>query len=143
MPIVYRIRHTTIATMLVLGALVSAPAPAAGNTWYRYDQAAFERAKAAGQTVVLVFHAWWCPICRAQMASLRPLLAEPEFAGVAGFIVDFDSAADLEKALGVTRPATLIVYRGTAEVIRGMGFTNTANLRNLIRQGLAAAPPRP
>jgi len=142
MPFVHRIRHAAIVAMLV-GALWSARAQAAGNAWYRYDQAAFERAKAAGQTVVLVFHAPWCLICRAQMASLRPLLAEPEFAGVVGFIADFDSAAALEAALGVTRPATLIVYKGTAEVVRGMGVTDAATLRALVREGLGAAPPRP
>src|SRR5262245_56329800 len=141
MPIVRGIRHASIATVLVLGALVPARAPAAGNTWYRYDQAAFERAKAAGQTVVLVFHAPWCLICRAQMASLRPLLAEPEFADVVGFIVDYDSADALERTLGVTRPATLIVYKGMAEVVRGMGVTDAATLRALLREGLGARAP--
>jgi thiol-disulfide isomerase/thioredoxin len=142
MPIVHRMRHAVIAMVLVLGALVPARVPAADNTWYRYDQAAFERAKADGQTVVLVFHAPWCPICRAQMASLRPLLADPEFAGLAGFIVDYDSAAALRGALGVTRPATLIVYKGMTEVVRGMGLTDAA-VRALVREGLGGGAPRP
>ena len=143
MPIVHRMRHAAIATVLVIGAFVPARAAAADNTWYRYDQAAVERAKAAGQTVVLVFHAPWCPICRAQMATLRPLLADPEFAGVAGFIVDFDSAEALRGTLGVKNPATLIVYEGKAEVVRGTGVTDAATLRGLVREGLGARAPSP
>src|SRR5271170_627235 len=47
-----------------------------------FNQGQFDSAKAAGQPVAVVFHADWCPTCRAQAPLLKDLAQQPEFAPV-------------------------------------------------------------
>jgi thiol-disulfide isomerase/thioredoxin len=130
------VRHAVLGAALALGAILVSTLPAAEHGWESFDQTSFDRAKAAGKTVVLDCHAPWCPICKAQQASLAHLLAQPEFAGVVGFVIDYDSATQVRGALHITRPSTLVVYKGMVEVGRSTGATDEATVRALIRAGL-------
>lgn len=130
------LRHAVLVAALALSAILGSRLPAADHAWEPFDQKSFDQAKAAGKTVVLDCHAPWCPICKVQQAILAPLLAEREFAGVVGFIIDYDSATEVRGALGITRPSTLVVYKGMAEVGRSTGVTDEAAVRALIRGAL-------
>lgn len=52
--------------MLVLtGIALVAAAPALARDPVKWDEAAFEAAKAAGKPILLEIHAVWCPTCKA------------------------------------------------------------------------------
>ena len=117
------------AAILLLSTLVSA------GDWQAYDKAALEVANKEGKTVVLDFHADWCPTCRKQQSVLEKILKEKEFANVRGFTVDYDRASDLKKEYRVQKQSTLIVLKNGKEVARSMGLTNKAEIQDFIRKG--------
>jgi len=124
------------AVALVLTAVLAPPLAATGQAWEPFAQQAFDREMAAGKTIVLDCHASWCPICKAQRAILEPMLGEPEFAAVVGFIIDYDNASDAKREFDISKPSTLIVFRGTREVGRSTGVTDGKALRAFVRKGL-------
>lgn len=83
-------------------AATSDAAPGAYVSWADYDA---DRGSHAGNTVVLFFHASWCPDCRATEEALD---AEGVPAGLTVVKVDFDTATDLRRAYGVTVQHTFV-----------------------------------
>ena len=70
----------------------------------RFNQADYDRAVAANETIVLMFHANWCPLCQAEEPDARAAfdqLAAEGVDGVVGFRVHFDDEDETpeEKAL--------------------------------------------
>jgi thiol-disulfide isomerase/thioredoxin len=74
-----------IATFAAALTLLSAIAPAAEIP---INQTQFAAARAAGKPVAVVFHADWCPTCRAQAAVLSHLAQSPEFKSVTLYIAE-------------------------------------------------------
>ena len=101
-----------------------------------FNQGQFDSAKAAGQPVVLVFHADWCPTCRAQAPLLKDLAQKPEFAPVTLYIANYDTEKSLKKYLGVTKQSTIVVFKGGKEAARSTGDTQESSLASLLRQAL-------
>ena len=101
-----------------------------------FDQAQFAAAEAAGRPVAVVFHADWCPTCRAQSPVLKTLSQEPEFQAVTVFIADFDTATDLKKSLRVVRQSTIVVFKHGKESARSTGATQRDDLAALLRSAL-------
>ncbi|MBI5240373.1 MAG: thioredoxin family protein [Elusimicrobia bacterium] len=126
----------TAGTTLLAGFFLALALPAAAGEWMSFDADAFAEAKQAGKVVVLDFHADWCPTCRQQKAALGTLLKRPRFAGVVGFVVDFDRSDALASRLGVANLSTVIVYRGGREVARSTGVTEPARLKALLEKAL-------
>lgn len=96
-----------------------------------YDAAAYESALRSGAPVAVVFHASWCPTCRAQAPVLQQLSREPRYKGLTLFIADFDTEMALRQKLRVTKQSTLVVFKNGREVNRSTGETQ--------REGLDAA----
>lgn len=82
-----------------------------------YNEAAAQKAIAAGGPVVLEVYASWCPICQAQASTIDSLKNEPAYRNIAFFRVDFDAQKDAVNRLHSPR-STLIVYRGGKEIAR-------------------------
>jgi thiol-disulfide isomerase/thioredoxin len=101
-----------------------------------YSAAELNRAQQAGETVVLDFHAPWCPVCRKQEKVLKPLANESEFARVTVLSADFDSEKELRKEYGVQMQGTLIVFRGSKEIARQTGVTGADQIKMLVRKGI-------
>ena len=101
--------------ILAFAALGPAASHAAGT---RYDKAAFDRAVASGQPVVLHVSAPWCPTCKAQTPVVDALLKEPRMKAVRLFVADFDTQKALKKALHVEQQSTFVVFKGGREVAR-------------------------
>jgi thioredoxin 1 len=101
-----------------------------------FVQGQFDAAKAAGQPVAVVFHADWCPTCRAQAPLLKDLTQQPEFAPVTLYIANYDTEKSLKKSLGVTKQSTIVVFKGGKEAARSTGDTQESSLANLLRQAL-------
>src|SRR5580698_4997706 len=83
-----------------------------------FNQAQFDAARAAGQPVAVVFHADWCPTCRAQAPVLKDLAQTPELKSVTLYVANFDTEKSLKKSLGVTQQSTVVVFKNGKEIAR-------------------------
>src|SRR5262245_55302117 len=88
-----------------------------------FDQAAFDKAVAAGGPVIVQFHADWCPTCKQQAPIVQQVLAEPMMNGVQFFVADYDNEKALKKQLRVSTQSTFVVFKGGKEVARSTGQT--------------------
>ena len=120
---------------LAVAFVLSAGSALAGEI-QPYKAAAFEEAKAAGKTVLLDFHADWCPVCRKQGPVIESLVQEGKFKVIVAFQVNYDDETALKKQLKVTSQSTLIVFKGGKEVSRATGVVDKTDIRALIEKGL-------
>ncbi|MGO8974707.1 MAG: thioredoxin family protein [Steroidobacteraceae bacterium] len=102
-----------------------------------FNQAQFDAARAAGTPVAVVFHADWCPTCRAQAPVLKGLTETPEFKSLTLYIANFDTENALKKSLGVTKQSTIVVFRNGREAARSTGDTQQDNLAALLRHAIS------
>ena len=102
-----------------------------------FNQAKFDAAKAAGKPIAVVFHADWCPTCRAQAPLLKDLSEKPEFSSVTLYIANYDAEKTLKMSLGVTQQSTLVVFKQGREVGRSTGDTNEGSLAALLRRSIS------
>ena len=99
------------------------------------DHPRWHRAR-ADRPILVDVTASWCPTCRAQKPILARLLAEPRFAEIAAFEVDYDRQKDIVRRFEVRMQSTLIVFRGRDELGRSVGDTNPASIRSLLEMTL-------
>jgi thiol-disulfide isomerase/thioredoxin len=114
--------------------LLAAPAMCAEVA---FDQAQFDSLRAAGKPLAVVFHADWCPTCRAQAPVLEKLANSPEFAGVTVFVANFDTEKALKRSLGVTQQSTVVVFKGGKESARSTGESQADALTALLRHAVS------
>lgn len=103
-----------------------------GATVQPYRQSAFEAAQKSGEPILVFVEASWCPTCAKERPILQQLYAEPEFAKLRVFDVDFDKSKPLLRKLGVQMQSTLIVYHGDKETGRITGATDPAVIKRLL-----------
>ena len=126
---------TSIARCAGAAALALA-ALAASAKEVPFTQAAFDKAVAAGQPVVVDVQASWCPTCKAQRPIVESLLHEPRMKNVTLFSADFDTEAALKKQLRVSQQSTFVVFKGGKEVGRSTGDTNRDSIAALFAKSL-------
>jgi thioredoxin 1 len=97
-----------------------------------YSAAGLEKLQTDGATVLVDFHAPWCPTCRAQDKSLSELSTAGELKGIQVVRVDYDKEKELKKSLGVTKQSTLILFKGKKEIARVRGDSKVDALRAFI-----------
>jgi thioredoxin 1 len=102
-----------------------------------FDQAQFDAARTSGKPVAVVFHADWCPICRAQAPVLKSLTQTPELKTLTVYIANFDTEKALKKSLGVTQQSTIVVFKGGKEIARSTGDTQQESLAALLRHAVS------
>jgi thiol-disulfide isomerase/thioredoxin len=120
-----------VAILIGIGAMTLRAAE-----WRPFDNSALKDAQAAGKTVVIDFHATWCPTCAKQKPVLEKLIGESEFKNVAAFVADYDNSSELKKQMKITKQSTIVVLKGEREVARATGVTKEAELRTLLKKGL-------
>ena len=101
-----------------------------------FSAQAFEAAQAADRPILVDVTASWCPTCRTQKPILARLLADPRFAEMAAFEVDYDRQKDVVRRFEARMQSTLIVFRGRDELGRSVGDTNPASIRSLLEMAL-------
>jgi thioredoxin 1 len=102
-----------------------------------FNQAAFDAARNAGQTVAVVFHADWCPTCRAQAPVLKELVNSPEMKSLTLYVADFDTEKTLRAALRVNQQSTIVVFKGQRESARSTGQTQKNALEEFLRGAIS------
>lgn len=121
-----------------LSLLFAALPLTAGAAEVPFDQAQFDAAQAAGKPLAVVFHADWCPTCRAQAPVLTTLSRSEGLKSLTLFVADFDTQKTLKKSLGVTKQSTVVVFKGRQEVARSTGDTQSPALESLLRKAVTA-----
>ena len=116
--------------------LMSFAALAARSAEVSFDQAHFDAARAAGKPVAVVFHADWCPTCRAQAPVLKELAQTPDLKSLTLYVADFDMEKALKKALKVTQQSTIVVFKNGKEIARSTGDTQKASLADLLQRAV-------
>jgi thioredoxin 1 len=127
-------RFTSVAIAVAVFAVICVSAFA--GEIKSYNESAFKEATAAGRTILLDFHADWCPVCRKQGPLLQSLVQEDKLKDVAAFKVNYDQESALKQQFKVTSQSTLIVLKGETVVSRATGVTDKAAIRTLIEKGL-------
>jgi thiol-disulfide isomerase/thioredoxin len=128
----------TLATSLRLaaGAVLAFAALVAGAAEMPFTQAAFDKAVAAGQPVIVDFQASWCPTCKAQKPIVQSLMQEPKMKNVTLFSADYDTEQALKKQLRVAQQSTFVVFKGGKEVGRSTGETSKSAIAALFDKAL-------
>jgi thioredoxin 1 len=117
-------------TMICISALASAAETP-------FNQAQFDSMRAAGKPVAVVFHADWCPTCRAQAPVLKDLLQTPALKPLTLYVADFDTEKALKHSFGVTQQSTIIVFKDGKEVARSTGDTQRDSLAALLHRAVS------
>lgn len=122
-------RYLTLSFFMLLAGVM---APLARAAELPYQQTAFDTAVKQGRPVAVVFHADWCPTCRAQAPVLKELLLEPKYKNLTLFVADYDKETALKRELRVTKQSTIVVFKGGAESDRSTGDTTHERLAALL-----------
>ncbi len=127
----------TRRALLASAALLAiAPLQAARAAEADFTMEAFKAAQKDGKSVLVDVWASWCPTCKAQGPILKSELAKPNNKDVVMLRVNFDTQADVLKALKVQSQSTLIMFKGDKEVARSVGDTAAASIGRLIGAGV-------
>ncbi len=90
----------------------------------------------SGKPVVLAFHSPSCGTCRKQKPAINSLLEREEFKTLTAYTLDFESYSGLRKALRVTQPSTLVLFKEGKEIARSIGESNPQTLEALLKMGI-------
>src|SRR5258707_11752506 len=102
-----------------------------------FNQTQFDATRAAGKPVAVVFHADWCPTCRAQAPVLKQLLESKELESVTVFVANFDTENALKRSLRVTQQSTIVVFKDGKESARSTGDTQPDRLSALLHHAIS------
>ena len=102
-----------------------------------FDQTQFDSMRAAGKPIAVVFHADWCPTCRAQAPLLKDLAQTTDLKSVILYVANFDTEKALKKSLGVTQQSTIVVFKNGKETARSTGDTQADSLAALLRRAIS------
>ncbi len=121
---------------LLIAFVVALPGAAFAAEFRAFDQAAFAAAQAEGRPILVEVAADWCPTCRAQAPIIRQTAADPAFATMVVFRIDFDRQRDAWRGLGARRQSTLIAFAGARETDRAVGATDQRRIAALMRSAV-------
>ncbi len=122
--------------LLLIAVALALPGAAFAAEFRPFDQAAFAAAQNAGRPILVEVAADWCPTCRAQAPIIRETAADPAFANMIVFRIDFDRQRDAWRRLGARRQSTLIAFAGARETDRAVGVTDQRRIAALMRSAV-------
>lgn len=121
--------------MLVIGLLAGVATLSQALELKPYTAAAFTQAQQAGKPLAVLFHADWCPTCRAQEKTLKEMQSESGL-DLTVFVADYDTEKDLKRKFGVRAQSTLIALKGQTVTARVIGGTSAETLRAALKTAL-------
>jgi thiol-disulfide isomerase/thioredoxin len=122
-------RKLLALALFILGFLVSD-----AHAGQAFDHKAFEAAQAADKPILVDITAPWCPTCRKQKPIIAAIEADPAFAGLLVFHVDYDTDRDALWDFKVQRQATLIIFKGKEERGRSVSETDADKIREMVKK---------
>ena len=124
----------TLINLLAVSAIFYAVVASAD--FKSFSQAEYDMALKQGKTLVVDFHADWCPTCKTQAPLLNEIVNMPGYENVVALKANYDTEKELKKSLKVSKQSTIVVFKAGQEVARQAGQTNKAELKKLIDMGL-------
>jgi thioredoxin 1 len=118
-------RFTRLLTTLFVSAFALISGAIFAND---FSKAEFDKAVAAGKSVVVEFHADWCPTCKKQAPIVKEIAADPAYKNFVFLKADYDKDVEAKKAMNVTKQSTFVVFKGGKEVARSTGQTAKADI---------------
>lgn len=97
-----------------------------------YSASAFAQAQNAGKPFAVLFHADWCPTCRAQEKTLNSMKGEDGL-DLTVFVANYDTEKELKRQFGIRSQSTLIALRGQKITARVIGDTSAEGLRAALK----------
>ncbi len=73
-----------------------------------FSQTAYDSALADGKTVILDFHADWCPTCQVNEPIIKSVFSTNTDTNIVGFKVNYDTEIGLKKAFNIQSQSTII-----------------------------------
>lgn len=126
----------TLNRRVFLAAALFLSLPAMAAERLEFDAAAFKAAQDAGRPVLLHVTLTSCGTCRAQKPIIEIVGTLPEFKDLAVFNLDWKQHKDVAKSFGARSQATLVMFKGGAEVGRSAGDTSGPSIEALMRKAL-------
>jgi thiol-disulfide isomerase/thioredoxin len=127
----------TIRTLLVCATLLlSTITNALAADRHVFEKETFQAALDAGKPILVHVTAPWCVECQAQKPIVAALAAQPEYAQLTIFDVDFDTQKDALRVLKIQTQSTLAVFKAKAEVSRAVGITRRDAIEAVMKQAL-------
>jgi thiol-disulfide isomerase/thioredoxin len=120
----------------VFGLFAAGTALALSLAGQNFSQTEFDSLQKAGKPTLVMVHADWCPVCRAQDPVVSDLLQMSAYKGITTLVVDFDSQRDALKFFRVSKQSTLIVFKGGKEMGRSTGDTNKESIEALLKKAV-------
>lgn len=124
-----------LSRLVVAAALVGTTALAHALDSKPFTAEALAAAEKAGQPVAVLFHADWCPTCRAQDKVLQSLKAEKGL-DLTVLVANYDTEKDLKRRFRINAQSTIIVLKGTKETARLIGDTSADGIRGALKTAL-------
>ena len=100
-----------------------------------YDAQRLDAAQRSGAPVAVVFHADWCPTCRAQDKALQSLKTEKGL-DITVLTVNYDTEKDLKRRFKINSQSTFVVLKGEKESARLVGDTSALNIMTALKSAL-------
>ena len=122
---------------VVFSAMLSSFPSFAVSADLPFNQAQFDAMRSAGGPVAVVFHADWCPTCRAQAPVLKELADTPALKSLTLYVANFDTEKALKRSLHITQQSTIVVFKGGKEIARSTGDTQRDRLDALLKQAVS------
>lgn len=94
----------------------------------------FNKAQNLGKTIVVNSYETWCGTCVAQIKILNQ--AEKEFKNVIFLSYEQGKNKDIAKKLDIKFRTTIVIYKGSNEIIRIIGQTDKETIYSAIKKGI-------
>jgi len=121
----------------VFAVVLTAVATLSVSAEIPFNQVQFDATRAAGKPVAVVFHADWCPTCRAQAPILKELTQSRELSVITLFVANFDTETALKRSLRITKQSTIVVFKDGKESARSTGDTQRDSLWALLHHAIS------
>jgi thiol-disulfide isomerase/thioredoxin len=123
----------TIAAVVAGIAVVFAAPVIAMEQKATYEAAMFDKAQADNKHIVVEVFKKGCPTCAAQQPGLNS--AKAKYPNATFVTVDFLGDSDAVKRFQAVKQSTIIVYKGSKEVARLVGETDSDAIVAAIGKG--------
>ncbi len=104
------------------------------GAYQNFSQAAYDAALTDGKTVILDFHADWCPTCRANAPIIEAVFSSNSNTDLVGFQVNYDTEIALKKTFNIQSQSTIIkTAKGKAAEQLGPGPVTAESFTTFIQ----------